>query len=475
MSDAGEFLKSREASLASSHGPLAPDTVEAIGRRAQSLQRRDSALTVAAALVGAAAVGVGTFVALDLSAPAEPLTPAPTYSLPVVPSPDPVAPVPAPGLLDGFAPVPQLPADQIPWNEVGAGWFAVGYYDAVDFPHLEIQESATLPQRQGGISLISPDGTWYAAHDITDFGPGNPLLWDGYGMFMGTRVEAGDDTWYYDLSVYDFRSGELKVQDKEVPWELGVGLGNGRALNFWWNAQGPTNGIAGSSPEGVGGCFEADARGSSAWKATDMSHVYQPEAFSNLVCFGPSQSDPSKTSIHVVRTDWVADSRVVDELPLPYERYAFVGWVDVTTFLFAQIAQGSPNAEQIFMYDIRERELQQLDLTLYEDVKSSSGQGFFDRTAQRHVISHAQYDENTQWQVALYELDGTFVNEIKGECIGGAGLGEEVQVKVSGDRLIIFCENPGYIQMYYLTSGAPIGQWQIGAGREVRIDGHPTR
>lgn len=85
MSDAGEFLKSREASLASSHGPLAPDTVEAIGRRAQSLQRRDSALTVAAALVGAAAVGVGTFVALDLSAPAEPLTPAPTYSLPVVP------------------------------------------------------------------------------------------------------------------------------------------------------------------------------------------------------------------------------------------------------------------------------------------------------------------------------------------------------------------------------------------------------
>jgi hypothetical protein len=474
MSDAGEFFKSREATLAAGQPPLDSQSVAVINRTARRLHRRDIGLKWSASIAGLGVLAVGVVAALQLGADQDPLAPSPSASdsASVEPSPSVQTPGPVGTLIEGFAPVPQLPAEEIPWDEVGPGWFAVGYYNAVEFPHLEVMESVALSQREGGVSLVAPDGTWYAARDVADLGAGSPLLWDGDNVFMGTRVEAGDDTWYYDINIVDLLTGDSVGGEVGVPWEYGIGIGNGRALSFWWNALGPINGVAGVVSAEAGGCFEAEARGSSGWRSTDMSHLYMPDAGGSLVCFGPAEGDPSRTSITLVDVGEVANSRVVGDLPMTSDRYSFVGWINSDQFMFAQTQRSLPGAEQIFRFDLADGSATPMDLPLYEDVKSSSAQGFFDHVSQRHVISYASYQDTTEWDVALYELDGTPVGSFAGECLGGAGLGDEVRVKVSGERLVIFCDNPGYILMFDLASGDPIGEWQIGTGREVQIDGH---
>lgn len=474
MSDAGEFFKNREATLAAGQPPLDSQSVAVINRTARRLHRRDIGLKWSASIAGLGVLAVGVVAALQLGAGEDPLAPAPSpsHAASVDPAPSEGPPASLGTLIEGFAPVPHLPAEDIPWEEVGPGWFAVGYYNAVEFPHLEIMESVELPQREGGVSLLSPDGTWYAARDVADLGAGNPLLWDGDNVFMGTRVEAGDDTWYYDINIVDLLTGDSVGGDAGVPWEYGIGIGNGRALSFWWNALGPINGVAGVDTDAAGGCFEADARGSSGWRSTDMSHLYMPDAGGSLVCFGPAEGDPSRTSITLVDVGEVANSRVIHDLPMSSDRYSFVGWIDSNQFFFAQTQRSLPGAEQVFKYDTVDNSVTPVDLPFYADVKSSSAQGFFDHVSQRHVISQATYDDTTTFEVAWYDLDGEQVTIHTGECLSGAGLGDEVRVKVSGDRLAVFCDNPGYILMFDLASGDPIGDWRVGIGHEIQIDGH---
>lgn len=466
MSDPAEFLRQREAQIASAQRPLGPETIAAISGTSRRLRRRDTAVrwSTTAAAVGALAVGMSVGAQaryhLDSTALEHPLSGSPAASQDASASPQPSEAAPEASLIEGFAPVPQQASDTIPWDKVGPGWFAVGYYDQQGLPGVPDGGSVALSPRTGGVSLVSPEGAWYAARSAADLGPGWPLLWDGDNVVMGTRVSFLHDVYSYDLSAIDLKTGDASVIETGVPWDDGLGIGDGEVMHFFWT-DGPTSGVVGGAAASSGACSEAEAGWYGIWRTLDMSYMYLPEGDGAVVCFGASDDGTAMTLVDVGD---VTRSRVLAELPEDNDKYAFAGWIDGDSFLFARTGQYAPGAEQMFAYDLTNDTITSLDVPFYSDIKSSSAQGFFDRVSQRHVISHAA---DGQWEVSLYTLDGDPVATVEGECVY-----EQVQVHTSGGRLMVSCADPGYARLFDMATGDEIGSWDLGAGHEIQVSGH---
>jgi len=475
-----EAFQSREREIAASVGvdaALATRLDATAGRR-----RRGRHVGIAAsAVVGMGAV-IGSVLLFAPSSQNDPIAPvvseSPTVTVTETPSPSPSpsatqAAAAAPSIIEGFAPVPQLPAEEIPWDEVGPGWFLVDYRNDVEIPNLQPTEEFIYPQLSGGLSLVSPDGDWFAASTLDALGAGVPTAWDGSAVWMELSVENAVETGISDLNIVDLEGSRLLGALEGIAWEgTGEPISPGKAFVYTWGGDGVYDNFVGIDVAGMGGCSQATTA-FQGWEPDDMSFLYSSAGGGRLVCFGEA-TDSTRTVVTLVDVQDVSSSREINEFQYDSSRYSFVGWIDDNRFLFARTMGYHLAAEKVFTYDLTDDSITDTGLDVYSSITpwTTEGyvEGYFDRVSQRHVITRTAEDS---WTVSLYRLDGSAAATIQGECDGRTGLIPAIGLRTSGGRLMVTCADPGYVAMYDMASGAEIGTWQLGSDRSIRVFDHP--
>ncbi|WP_062528849.1 hypothetical protein [Demequina rhizosphaerae] len=491
MTSLEDMMRDRERAIASGTDVPTATTIGALGSAARRRRRTRSAIAAGAAVAAVGVIGGVGALALgaraDAPAPAAPTSSAsPSPSASAVPGPtasaspsaEPSADpdLPEAQIVPGYAPVPQLSAEAIPWGEVGPGWFVVALHDDVDpqtlfADQVDPWDPAVLPAYEGSLSLVSPAGDWYAARTLDELGSGLPLAWDGANLWTGTTVHPGSEHAFYDIDLVSVETGAPAGSMDRVPWELAAPFAPGEALVYAWGGEGLANVVASADPDGAGACSDLPQGFFAAgWEPRDRSFLYSPVDGGRIVCFAFAD-DSSRTRVWLVDVDDVARSELLAEFAHPATRYSFVGWIDDDTFFFARRPESGPGAEALFRYDLRDGSITEVDASIYADVHYRSTEGYFHRASQRHIVTSLV---DGGWEVALYGLDGSPVATIEGVCPSD-DRGQSSATRTSGDRLLVTCPTDGDVAMYDLGSGAAVGSWDVGTGRILQAFDHPDR
>lgn len=431
------------------------------------------AFKATAIVAGVVAIGAALWVWQPWVSDAEPAasaSPTPTATATAAaasstPSPEPTATA---ALIDGFAPVPQLPLESVPWDQVGPGWFAVDYSTgrAEEFGSAIAGEGPVeMEQRQGGLSLLAPDGAWYAARTHADLGPGLVIAWDGANAWMARAAASTVESVYFETEVVDL--GDLVTA--AVPVVVAPTLApfaHGAAVDYAYVGDGLFSDVVGVDTNGMGACGDAGV-GFWGWEAPDMTFLYSPAGGGQMICMGPS-TDGSGTAVTLVDVADDAASETVATFRLPPERYAFVGWLDDTSVLVARRAVDG-GAEAMFRYDVAERAIAEVDASMYAAVDGWAVTGYYLPGPDRHVITTFG---DTAWEVQLFDGAGSEVAGFGEACPANPDGRRASSVVTSGDRLLVRCDAPASVALYSLDDGSEIGRWSLEGTGDIEIFDH---
>ncbi|MDN4484046.1 hypothetical protein [Demequina lignilytica] len=428
-----------------------------------------AAFKATAIIAGAAAIGAALWVwqpwASDL-APAASASPTPTATAASsTPSPEPTATA---SLVDGYAPVAQLPFEAVPWDQVGPGWFAVDYATgrAQDLGSAIAGDGRVeYEQREGGLSLVAPDGTWYAARTHADLGPGLVIAWDGANAWMARAADSTVESVYFDAELVELTD----LATASVPAVVAPTLspfGQGRAVDYAYAGDGLYSRVVGVDTDRMGACGDAGV-GFWGWEAPDMSFLYSPAGDGQVICMGPT-ADGAGTVVTLVDVADVAASEPVATFRLPPDRYAFVGWLDDTTFLVARRALAG-GAEAMFQYDVAERAIAEVEAPMYAAVDGWAVTGYYLPGPERHVITTFG---DAGWEVQLFDGAGSDVAGLGEACPASPDGRRASSVMTSGDRLLVRCDAPQSVALYSLDDGSEIGRWSLEGTGEIEIFDH---
>lgn len=382
-------------------------------------------------------------------------------------------PADEPALIEGFAPVPHLPAGSIVWDELEPGWFLVDYRTPTDeVAGGESAESFALAPFAGGFSLVSPAGDWYAVERREDVTGGLTLAWDGDRVWSTGEIGLASESLGFDeVESISLRTGEVQSADfsGEFAW-----VDNVLRQGFFAHGEGIVGLVYGGDgfsmkPYTVGGaelrtCDEVGRYHGAVFD--DMSFLADG-ADGRLVCFTYTE-DRTGSDVMLLPMTGTDAPELLATFQHPADRYSFLGWVDSDTFLFGR-NDGSPQhagtavIEAVFSWEVSSGALTELDLPF-----AVGAEMFYDSASERFVVFAGSDDART---VALYTLEGDVVLEAPAACPTRWGSGDSTEfsnVHVSGDRLIVVCEAVGDVSLFDTGSGEPVGSWDLGTGHEVR-------
>jgi hypothetical protein len=470
MSDLESRMRRQARAIASAATVPNADQLQVMSGAVRGKRRRRamaiSGLTVAGVALVAAA-GYAVMPREDATPPVAPTvssTPSPSVTPP--PSATPLEPAIEPAIIEGFAPVPQLPASEIPWDQVGPGWFVVdyryGYQEEFGFETWE-----ATPQLEGGISLISPSGQWYAARPYAELGNGPVEGWDGINLWMTREATSNFESVEKRIELVDARSGDRRAVGGEATGQI-VPFVPGQALFYAWGGDGLYNsGIAADKTHHVGGCSDVDETGFWGWEAADMSFLYTPANGGKLVCFGYGVG-AGRASVTLVDVANAGRSEHINTFSNPADNYSFAGWIDADRFFFARTGGATP---VMFRYDLRDDSVTEVDLPIYNSVDGWNHAGYFDRVSQRHVMSSITPSGTV---IELFDLAGRKVATVSGSC-SSEDQYSRVNVRTSGGSLLVACAQDGSVELFNLADGSQVGHWDVGKERTVNIFDAPDR
>ncbi len=250
------------------------------------------------------------------------------------------APTPSPAP-SGFLPVDSLGASEIPWDEVGPGWFMVTWVQR-DVVWSEEVALPTMPA-DASVSLLAPDGTWYAAASLSPTGYDETVGWLGDTLAVFRVTEPSPAVSVGGTALVNLRTGA----SQEI---LSAAI---RPSNFGFAADGTL----------VSAVYEEETLGV-VW--------YDAQMKGHSVCNGAQDWSVAPDRSRVVCLAWVADTgtgdqteilvgtlgsgaeaQVIDTFRLDPYSYHLTGWLDSDTFLVARAAQaGETKGTTYYTYNI---------------------------------------------------------------------------------------------------------------------------
>ena len=483
MFEADEFLRAAESRIAAS-APLPEETrVAGIASRALRLRRRDSFVRwggLAAGILVVAGAGAFAFLPDGKEAPLAPLSPIPSATAVEV----------QPRVIDGFVPLPQMPAAEIPWDEVGPGWFLFDYrryepyskssaYDAdPECPGPALAE----PEASGGFSLLAPDGTWYATLRYECTGGGYAVGWDGKSVWLTTSGTPDLNLSVASLRGVDIETGQATGDLADVNLGSATGIERGVLANFWFGGDGLTSETLrpGADPERL--CPEFYQ-----WEPYDMSGYVSPGARPQLVCF---TRDGQKTQVSVVDVLDPSNAESLATFDFDVSRYQFLGWVDAETFTFALIEgdslQSQSRIEKVFEYDLSTDAIVELPAGGLAGVGPLAGsQAIYDTASGYYVVERVERVEGADGASGAWSFDildsnrELVVHRDLPSCSGVTDLDyfqpDQPTMLTSGGRLLVTCPGSaagdGWIKTF-TTRGFEDGDFHLGEGSHFSAFDH---
>ena len=302
------------------------------------------------------------------------------------------APTPSPAP-SGFLPVDSLGASEIPWDEVGPGWFLVEWV-----AHPAVYGEGDLPTTPAdfAVSLLAPDLTTYAGPSLVAAGADWTVFWrgDSVAVFDATSVSESTD-YVGNTSLVSLRDGSTRqiIANSLSPGWFAIAADGNPIGAHWWEG-------------GGGGVFY---RYDTDFAATQVSpDVYVTDASlspdgERLVYLGAGPLDMTHTTV------WVSDlgdststeTAAIDTLREPPDSYSIVGWLDPDTLVLYRREGGPLVAEAYFSYNITTRTIADFALPFV-----AAGWVRFDWASQTYSDSVSTDNQTPMGAAHFYEVDG---------------------------------------------------------------------
>ena len=380
------------------------------------------------------------------------------------PTVSPSAPIDVPlvfTLQKDFFPVPHADAADIPWDEVGPGWFLVDSHTQSDTDDFGGDGVVRLPEAVGGLSLVSPEGEWYAARSFAGTGAAFSVHWAADGVWLMTAADATPDDVRGDIARLDLKTGErASVATRQVDGFAYAGAADGISLVADYS-QDSSTGYVVYGPDGV-------ARTDCGLPTTvhgEMRFLISPDG-TRVGCWGFRSDNKTDVGVLDLRTPSTLDH--LDVFSRDANSYEILGWTSDDTFLLAR-SDAEGNQEAFFGYDVATRKI--ADFTLPFSLGADDWVQAFDYATQVFVSSGSTDG------LQVHRADGTLVATVPAGCGGHGGwtwnnrrLGGWT---LSGDRLLAFCGEEERLVMVNLATDAIVGTWESGASLDVRTYGYP--
>jgi len=302
---------------------------------------KPSLRTVAIVVTVLSVAAVGVVVALVLRRGGEPVVEAsiPRASVTTVsPNPEltasavPVEPEPLPPVA-GAIPVPAFPPSDIPWLEVGPGWFVV-VYDADPDDNSVVNDAWARHEEavlSGAVMLVSPTGDLYYVDRLDGRGRGEPIAWTSDGLvIVEDHVSSVDRDEHTYLSTLSLTTGERSAK-VGVPYST-------RLIRAYPDGQllvsaDRTNSSSLRGLYLLGGSFEVKHRYVTVNNVSPTLHSCTPPSsdgtmFACLVRSADGKSDIWKFDVATGK------GAKIDEFRLDPDHYYLLSWWDEQSFAF---------------------------------------------------------------------------------------------------------------------------------------------
>ncbi len=374
------------------------------------------------------------------------------------------APTPSPAP-SGYLPVDSLGASEIPWDEVGPGWFLLAYdADTTDNASVFIGDFPDdnsdggvfhyfAPENDDGMTLVSPAGEIYLAGSLSGQGPVAETLWDGGSVYLnrptGFRMEEeGEGT----VTAYDLATGstrEVVRGETYLPEEMTTA---GRLVGWHW-AEGT---IVGGAVYGSDG--------------SDFHKVCPSGSGSPTLA-----PDGHRTVCIELRTDGRSDVVLYDldsgtREPIDVFKegsyaYQLLGWWDSASVVVSRWEDG---ASLYWAYDVETKKLTEIDPRLPDGSQPSSFQGLgtyrllWGADNRRAFIYGTDGDLRADLPCGISALSG----DVALSLCGAAGGARMVTISrtdlVTGETLVVGEYRAGendHVQVFPFPGSAPIEWW----------------
>jgi hypothetical protein len=357
---------------------------------------------------------------------------------------------------DGFFPIPQADAKVIPWDKVGPGWFLVDSHASTEVQLNDSGDPAPIPEAVGGLSLVSPEGQWFAARSYAGTGASNSLHWAPNGVWLMTSAMQSIEDVSGDVVRVDLATGARTSVSK--------GDFENRAYT---SAVGGVTVVDGYSQDAVGPFIVYGASGAASPACVqnvrrdqgDLRSFLAPDGL-RVVCWG-SRSD-NKTDVEVVNVQNPTTMTKVDTFRLDPYSYYQLGWLAPDTFLMARVDAASQK-DTFFAYDVSTKKIADYALPFAPD----AGQrlGAHDYAAKVFITSDSSSDT-----LEVYRDTGEKIATVAAGCAdGGASTWA-----LSGANMLVTCQwAAGQVTIVNLETGATVGTWADPPGRELQAYGYP--
>ena len=359
-----------------------------------------------------------------------------------------------------FFPAKQAEAKDIPWDQVGPGWFLVDSRVRANDDFLNEDGFGRMPEAVGGLSLVSPDGQWYAARSFAGTGAAFSLHWAADGVWLMTAADESIEEVYGDIVRVDLKTGvKSSVANGQVEAFAYAGAADGITLVSDYSQEAATDYLV-YGPGGVANttCALRTVFG-------EIRFLIAPDG-TRVGCWGFRSDNKTDVGVLDLRTPSTIDN--LDVFSRDAYSYEILGWVSDDTFLLARSgADGSQEA--FFAYDVSTRTI--ADFPLPFALGADDWVQAFDFTTQVFVSSGSTDG------LQVHRADGTLVATVPAGCRGHGGWTSNNRElggwTLSGDRLLAFCGDEERLVMINLATDAVVGTWESGAGLDVRTYGYP--
>ncbi len=367
------------------------------------------------------------------------------------------APVDVPLVLtlhDDFFPVPQAGARDIPWDEVGPGWFLVDSHARANNDFLDEDGFGRMPEAVGGLSLVSPDGQWYAARSFAGTGAAFSLHWAADGVWLMTSADESIEEVTGDIVRVDLKTGmQQSVATRQVDDFAYTGAVDGITLVADYSQEAVTDYLV-YGPGGVVGteCALHTVFG-------EIRSLIFPDG-TRVGCWGFRSDDKTDVGVLDLRTPSAIDH--LDVFSRDGYSYQILGWESADTFLLARL-DANGGQEAFFAYSVSTRKI--ADFPLPFALGADRQVDVFDNESQVFVSTDRGSDS-----IDLFRANGEKIATVAGGC-AYAGTPSWT---LSGTHLLAFCPwEGGPATMINLETGDVVGTWTAGTGIEVRAYGYP--
>ena len=324
------------------------------------------------------------------------------------------APTPSPAP-SGFLPAASLGQSDVPWDELGYGWFLVAW-DGPPPPNVDEYVAGPSP---AGFSLVSPDATVYALADLGIVDAAWVIDWrvDEVGVVRNPDLAEGDTG---DVATINLRTGAENaiVSRGQIPMADYVAA-NGDLVGSQFYGDLPVPVFAYRDYRPVGKI--CDGNGGGALMSPDGVRV---------VCLTFDPADDEKTAVVIGRVDEVGSPKQIDVFQASPYLYSVLGWLDADTFILERRSQTYGDPSTFFTYDIATRTIANYTVPVPYDADPLHHLLPFDFASQTFAVSRPG-------TITFYGVDGSVVADVT--CATSGDNAEHPGVVRSGAFALVTC------------------------------------